>query len=323
MSRVGSPTMARRGRSAPSSTSLRAPRQPTSSSAVKTSCSGAAGVREAAWSMAARKALVSAAPRPKTFPSRSSGASAKGQAGLNGTQSVWPTSASPPRSEPRWQTRFALATPASSVHSMRRAENPSERACRSRTSSRGALLRAEVESTATSSRSSATAFIPTASASRRGTAGARRRRRARGRSPAPPPPGWPAPPCTKPRPPPAPPRSPPAFAGERVELRAQPAYPGALRVEPRALQLDEAEVVLELARALQRIKLPLAVAPHAEPRARREQLVGAHHAVAQVALGGGAGTDRGARAAQGGDVVRAQMDGVHRGGGLAPSAQPF
>ena len=54
-----------------------------------------ARVRDAATSAAARKPFVSAAPRPMMRPSRSAPASASAQAGSNGTQSVWPTSARP------------------------------------------------------------------------------------------------------------------------------------------------------------------------------------------------------------------------------------
>jgi len=176
---VGSPTTAWRGRNAPSSTRRRAPRQPTSSSAVKTSWRGVPCVREAAVLAAARNALVSAAPRPETFPSSTAGSSAPAQATSNGTQSVCPTSASPPFSPPRWAIRFAFCTPEASVQICRRVASPSARTCRSRTSSKGKLLRAEVESTAISSRSSETgSIIPIASASPRENPAARRRSRA-------------------------------------------------------------------------------------------------------------------------------------------------
>src|SRR5207237_4718862 len=66
----------------------------------------------------------------------------------------------------------------------------------------------------------------------------------------------------------------PERSGDGVQLCAQPADAAPLGIEDGPLQLDEAQVVFELARVLERRELHLGIAADAQARSGCEQLVG-------------------------------------------------
>ncbi len=111
-------------------------------------------------------------------------------------------------------------------------------------------------------------------------------------------------------------RAHPAGGGDAEEpggQRVHPAVAGRGREQP-ALPAQEAQVALERPRLLEEVQLDVGVAPQRQGRAGPQELVGRHHPVAQVALGGGAGAHGGAAPAQLVHVPGGEVDGVDRGG---------